>query len=172
MLPAHETLAADELSRCAEIATKLGLVALSIEEFRDDLSVGSINYPPLPIAEGSILSFQLKNLGDADALVFDSDGDGMPELTLSSRTAADPTTYAQLIIDVVRTVPLPVGIRQSLLAKVDAVFKSLQAGNPISAGGELNAYLNELRALRGNQIPSDTAEALTAFGTILRSLMP
>lgn len=150
----------------------LGTVTLSINEFLGDSNVGTVEYSTIPVAEGTTLSFPLVTLADADSIAFDADGDGTPELHLSSRAASDPLTYAQLIADVVRVIQLPVGIQQSLLAKLDSALKSLQAGNRSSAKGKLGAYLNEVSALSGKKIPTGTAETLTVYGTILKGLIP
>jgi len=150
--------------------TELGTVGLEISEFVDNDRVGTVEYPPFPVTEGTIISFRLMTLADADSVSFDANGDGTADATFSSLAAADPGTYAQLLIQVVRIAQLPVGIQQSLLAKLDGVLKSLQGGNRASAKGKLNAYLSEVRALAGKQIPASTADSLTAFGRILQAL--
>ncbi len=151
--------------------TSLGTVRLVVSEFFEGNTIGTIEYPSIPVADGSIISFQLGTLADADSIAFDTDGDGVAEIALSSQAISDPISYSLLVIDVIGATELPRGIQQSLVAKLTSVVKSLRAGNRASAKGALKAYSSEVMALDGKQIQAGTAKALTTFATVLEGLI-
>jgi WD40 repeat protein len=74
-------------------------------------------------------------------------------------------------ISVLPSAGTPVGIMRSLRAKVLAARNSVTKGNNISAANQLNALVNQLQALSGNQLKASNANALiNETDAILNSL--
>jgi hypothetical protein len=70
-------------------------------------------------------------------------------------------TIAQLI-DMINNAGLPKGTTQSLLAKVYAAQKSYDKGKDNTGDNQMNAFINEVEALRGKKIPAATADQFIA----------
>jgi hypothetical protein len=78
-----------------------------------------------------------------------------------------PLAGMQELADLLEIVDLPRGIVTSLHAKLEAAFEHAEAGQLEPAAGALTAFIAEVRALRGKQIPDVTADVLVADATEL-----
>lgn len=79
-------------------------------------------------------------------------------------TVTPPPVAAQIqsLIVQVRSLGLPHGTENSLLAKLNAALASVNRGDIGSAEGQLGAFMNEVNAQRGKKISEQDADALIA----------
>jgi predicted CXXCH cytochrome family protein len=113
---------------------------------------------------------------------FDSDGDGIPDDTdacpFEDATGqdADLDGCIDAIEDfpqVVEDLNLPMGTENSLKDKLNNIQNSIDDGNIATAINQLNAFINQVNALRGKKITNDEADMLVQYATnLINSLTP
>jgi hypothetical protein len=81
-----------------------------------------------------------------------------------------PPTITRLVADV-QGLGLPHGIERSLLAKLEAAQRNLDAGHLEAACGSLGAYSNQVHAQSDHTLSGDQAAALIAEATAIRELV-
>ncbi len=79
--------------------------------------------------------------------------------TITVMTASEGIAELTLLVE---SLDLASGVENSLLAKLHAAQSSAEGGNGNAAIGQLGAFINEVGALSGNQIPQGAAAALIA----------
>ncbi|MFH1726751.1 MAG: LamG-like jellyroll fold domain-containing protein, partial [Elusimicrobiota bacterium] len=138
--------------------------------------------------DGEIVSFDwdfgdgAAGAGPAASHVYPSAGIFAVTLTVSDDDGATGTDTAivtvrspdQAIADLaaeVSALALPAGTSQSLRSKLVAAMSSADKKKDTAARGQLQAFMNEVRAQRGKRLTADQADALlAAAGEILASL--
>ena len=90
--------------------------------------------------------------------------------TPSPGPGATPPTITGLVADV-QGLGWPRGTENSLLAKLGAAQRNLDAGGLQAACGSLGAYINEVRAQTDKRLDSDQAADLVADATVIRELL-
>ncbi|MET1081870.1 MAG: hypothetical protein ABWY12_02305 [Burkholderiales bacterium] len=90
--------------------------------------------------------------------------------TPSPGPGATPPTITGLVADV-QGLGWPRGTEDSLLAKLGAAQRNLDAGGLQAACGSLGAYINEVRAQTDKRLDGDQAADLVADATVIRELL-
>jgi hypothetical protein len=125
--------------------------ACDADDDGDGVADATDNCPAVANANQS----DLDNDGIGDACDADDDGDGVADVddacpTVSGTSNGCPAggaTIAQLIADV-NALDISDALRRSLLAKLEAAQASLARGNTDAAKNQLNAFSNEVQAMR------------------------
>ncbi len=71
----------------------------------------------------------------------------------------------ELISVIVDEMNLPAGTENSLISKLESAIKSFEKGKDKTATNQLNAFINQVRALRGKEISEEDAEKLIEYAT-------
>jgi hypothetical protein len=90
-------------------------------------------------------------------------------ITVAAPSAVD--LLSALIADT-KSMPLPRGIRNALLAKLQNAQCQLLAGQTRPAENLLRAFIQQVRALRGKQLNPATADALVARAKAVLDAIP
>ena len=98
-----------------------------------------------------------------------SDPDGnSSELSRCIEQSTQTSTIAALIIQVMNNSSLNQGQKNSLISKLDAAARSLDRGNHNSAAGQLNAFINEVQAMKkSRKLDSATADSWIAQAELI-----
>ncbi|HEV2217375.1 MAG TPA: hypothetical protein VGV88_07355 [Candidatus Dormibacteraeota bacterium] len=89
-----------------------------------------------------------------------------PSLSRSFNVVS-PAQFAQSVIDAIFGMGLPSGISESLNGKLGAYIDSTSRGDQTSACGQLGAFVNNVNAQSGKQIPAADAQLLLIDGARL-----
>ena len=87
------------------------------------------------------------------------------EDTVSVIAELGPTDLITMLITHVASLGLPGSLENSLMSKLNGALDKLQDNNPnndSAAIGKLNAFINQVAAQRGKNIPQPDADALIA----------
>lgn len=79
-----------------------------------------------------------------------------------------PAFSIGVLKELVQSFNLPHGIESSLIAKLQNAIASAEAGNFTSACSQLHAFVNQVIAQSGNQIPTPQASQLLTVANQLR----
>jgi len=126
------------------------------------------NFGTININDGGIF----ENLGNVynQGTIFNACGgtftnsgtfDGVP-VQYELCTEPTPAQNIQNLINDVENLNLQHGIENSLVAKLNAAMQKIQANNNAEAINSLQAFINEVMALRGKKIPEGEADKLIA----------
>ena len=77
----------------------------------------------------------------------------------------------KLLSAIVSTLQLPDGTTESLLAKLGATSRALDAGDANAAAGSLNAFINEVQAQADKHIPRAVASGLISIAKVIALLL-
>jgi hypothetical protein len=114
-----------------------------------------------PVSGGSTVNnFFIRALGDPTGVAVDG-------LLSASPGPQPPPTIGPLAADVQR-LGLPHGIERSLLAKLDAAERAVDAGNRETGCDILNAYVHEAQAQSGHKLDAAPAAGLVGDATAIR----
>lgn len=114
-----------------------------------------------PVSGGSTVNnFFIRTLGDPTGVAVDG-------LLSASPGPQPPPTIGPLAADVQR-LGLPHGIERSLLAKLDAAERAVDAGNRQTGCDILNAYVHEAQAQSGHKLDAAPAAGLVGDATAIR----
>jgi len=114
-----------------------------------------------PVSGGSTVNnFFIRALGDPTGVAVDG-------LLSASPGPQPPPAIGPLAADVQR-LGLPHGIERSLLAKLDAAERAVDAGNRETGCDILNAYVHEAQAQSGHKLDAAPAAGLVGDATAIR----
>ena len=114
-----------------------------------------------PVSGGSTVNnFFIRTLGDPTGVAVDG-------LLGASPGPQPPPAIGPLAADVQR-LGLPHGIERSLLAKLDAAERAVDAGNRETGCDILNAYVHEAQAQSGHKLDAAPAAGLVGDATAIR----
>ena len=114
-----------------------------------------------PVSGGSTVNnFFIRTLGDPTGVAVDG-------LLSASPGPQPPPAIGPLAADVQR-LGLPHGIERSLLAKLDAAERAVDAGNRETGCDILNAYVHEAQAQSGHKLDAAPAAGLVGDATAIR----
>jgi hypothetical protein len=114
-----------------------------------------------PVSGGSTVNnFFIRTLGDPTGVAVDG-------LLSASPGPQPPPAIGPLAADVQR-LGLPQGIERSLLAKLDAAERAVDAGNRQTGCDILNAYVHEAQAQSGHKLDAAPAAGLVGDATAIR----
>jgi hypothetical protein len=101
-----------------------------------------------------------------------SDPDGnSSEFSKCIEQSNQTSTIAALIALIMNNSSLNQGQKNSLISKLDAASRSLDRGNRNSAAGQLNAFINEVQALKkSKKLDSSTADSWIAQAELVLSI--
>ena len=112
----------------------------------------------------SLNNYFIGILGSATGLALDG---------LASPGPLPPATLpgSDLLRADVQRVGLPTGLERSLLAKLDAMARAVDAGDQAEACDSLSSYVNQVQALTGKKIAVAPAAGLVADATVARQAL-
>jgi parallel beta-helix repeat protein len=85
---------------------------------------------------------------------------GMGYYKLDNYPLTSPWTIVDEMIDDVQDMGLPDGTENSLISKLDNAKKSIEKGNDNAAANQLEAFINQVEALRGKKLTDEEADSL------------
>jgi pimeloyl-ACP methyl ester carboxylesterase len=130
----------------------------------DDAIAHSTAYIDIPISGRSRGELSLSPTDTAPNLQLDVNGDGVTDFVVPANAAPTADLFPAVLTNMVENLALSEGMRQSLLAKLSAAATAIALGNVNAAGGQLSAFLEEVRAQRGKALTVADADKLIAMG--------
>jgi hypothetical protein len=144
----------------ATAGTATGMAVDSNFVYWADQFDGSIGRAPVSGGSTGLNNFFIRTLGDPTGVAVD-------RLSSVSAGPHPPPAIAPLVADVQR-LGLPHGIERSLLAKLDAAERAVDAADREAGCDSLNAYLHEVEAQSGHKLDAAPAAGLIADVTAIR----
>jgi probable HAF family extracellular repeat protein len=95
--------------------------------------------------------------------------DASGKLTFARAFLLTPVPSVTDLEDLVRSLDLPRGTENSLLAKLDAALRAIEDGRTEAACGSLRAFANEVEAQRGKKITDSQADELLQMVAQIRT---
>jgi len=140
------------------VGTPTGLAVDSTSVYWGDHSDFTIGQAP--VGGGAVNNFFIRSFDDPTGVAVDG-------LLGASPGPQPPPAIGPLAADV-RMLGLPHGIERSLLAKLDAAERAVDAGNRKAGCGILNAYINEAEAQSGHKLDAAAAAGLIGDASAIR----
>lgn len=125
----YASLSADEVYELALDGKGNGTFTLEIDEVVNDEVVGSRMYKDIPVQSSSAGSMTVGTIEEAGPLVFDYNGDGTSDFSLSSNNGVSPHEYLTMLRAVIRSLNTKKGTINMLLAYTKPIDTFLDIGN-------------------------------------------
>jgi pimeloyl-ACP methyl ester carboxylesterase len=146
------------------VATGTGVFSLTFnQKDANGVITNTTKFSDVPVAAGSIGTFLLSPGLPGATLGLDIDGDGSVDIMLPANEPITPEASNTILGLVIRSFRLAQGIQESLLAKINAAEKAINAGRPADAVMIYRALLNEVSAQTGINISATQAQGLTVI---------
>ena len=79
---------------------------------------------------------------------------------ICSDAPMDVCSQIEAVMDIIYSLDLPNGLENSLISKLNNAMNSFENGNMNAATGKLNAFINQVNAQSGDNIPVEVANGL------------
>ena len=143
--------------------TSYDSVTIAYDSLGNQLWLGSYNGPENKIDYTSVIAIDpMGNIYVTGASV--NSASGYDYLTI--KYSISPISGTQNIIENIEQFNLEEGTETSLVSKLENAIKSIINDRP-SALGQLEAFINEVEALRGNKLTTDQADELIADAQLI-----
>lgn len=146
-----------------DATSPLGVLVTFAPVAADNCSVASLTSVPasgtvFPIGDTTVTSTAVDASGNQSSCSF----------SVHVKGAAEQTND---LITAVNNLSGKAGIKNALLAKLNAALAKLQSNNTAAACGPLKAFINLVTAMRGKDISISDADALIAAATNIRAVI-